>query len=49
VHAVVPYLLISPRPPSDECKYAFETLNVGSGAMFHELGHALNNVSISRS
>lgn len=34
-------------PASDECKYAFETLNVGSGAMFHELGHALNNVNFT--
>ncbi len=31
----------------NECKYAFETLNIGSGAFMHELGHALNNVSNS--
>lgn len=26
-----------------ECDYAFETLNIGSGAFLHEVGHALNN------
>lgn len=26
-----------------ECSYAFETLNIGSGAMIHEVGHAFNN------
>ncbi|SPO35117.1 uncharacterized protein PSFLO_00588 [Pseudozyma flocculosa] len=27
----------------DECPTAWQTLNIGSGAFFHEAGHALNN------